>query len=64
VLDATVNTILGMPFLEGTNPIINWKNKTIRIKYKGKLFAIPTIQEKAEITPKSPTCSIVSKNSF
>ena len=64
MLDETVNTILGMPFLEATNPIINWKTKQIKIKYKGKLYTIPTVQESVVATPKSPTCSIVSKNSF
>ena len=68
MLNETVNTILGMPFLESTNPIINWKTKLIKIKYKGKLFTIPTVQdsvpEKLVSPPKLPSCTVISKNSF
>lgn len=41
VLDEKVSVILGMPFLEATNPHINWKRKTLKVKYRGKLFDIP-----------------------
>ena len=42
ILNEDVAIILGMPFLEVANPHINWKTKTIRIKYKGRLVPVPT----------------------
>ena len=56
-----------MPFLESANPVINWKSKSIKIKYKGNFFTIPNVLQDSVIpksVPKSPSCSIVSKNSF
>ncbi len=42
VLEQQVSTIFGMPFLEATNPVINWKKKSIKIKHKGKFYDVPT----------------------
>jgi hypothetical protein len=56
-----------MPFLEVTNPQINWKRKTIKIKYKGKLVDIPTLAENVVSTlqqPQSSSSRYTSKNSF
>ena len=56
--DADVACILGMPFLEICNPQINWKQKTIRIKHKGRLIIIPTVTKKlsepSQQLPSSP----------
>ncbi len=56
MLNEEVATILGMPFLECTNPNINWRRKTMRIKYKGKFVEVPTykvavstIQQRADV---------------
>ena len=43
ILDADVAIILGMPFLEACNPIINWKLKTMSIKHKNRVISIPTL---------------------
>jgi hypothetical protein len=67
VLDEQVATILGMPFLEIANPHINWKRKTIKIKYRGKLMEIPTLNEPVVLTNQqqnSNGVSNISKNSF
>ncbi len=45
ILSADVATILGMPFLEVCNPQINWKRKTVKIKHRGKLVNIPTLND-------------------
>lgn len=56
-----------MPFLETANPQINWKKKTLKVKYKGRLLEIPTLHEPVALTPQqpaSPSKSVHSKNSF
>ncbi len=42
ILSEDIAIILGMPFLEVANPQINWKQKSIKIKHKGRLINIPT----------------------
>lgn len=50
ILNEEVATILGMPFLECTNPNINWRRKTLKIKHKGKLVEVPTHTNKHTLT--------------
>lgn len=50
ILEADISTILGMPFLEATNPQINWKARTLKIKHKGRLVDIPTLQRSTSPT--------------
>jgi hypothetical protein len=65
ILDADVATILGMPFLETCNPIINWKRKTIAIKHKNRVINIPTLSNAKVLTPNqtvAPTNNIECNN--
>ena len=64
VLTEGVATILGMPFLECTNPMINWKRKQMRIKYKGKLVEVPTHNRSALTIQQDAKCVVPTSNSF
>lgn len=46
ILEADVSTILGMPFLETCNPKIDWRKRTMQIKYKTRLIDIPTLSKR------------------
>ncbi len=57
-------TILGMPFLECTNPNINWRRKTMRIKYKGKFVEVPTYKAAVSTPQQRADVADTSTNQF
>lgn len=65
MLNEKVATILGMPFLKCTNPNIDWRRKTFKIKYKGKNVEVPTHSHTSASTlQQNESCAVPTTNSF
>ena len=57
VINTTIPIVLGYPFLAWTQPIIDWKQRVLRIERKGKVFEIKAL---AIADSYRMTCPVVS----